>query len=317
MTMAQFASLLISTGETDIVITPIELDANGNYGQIDVVPGNYGQDLHSSVVFQYGFGARNILGFRWNEDMTNLCNKLWYYLGPRKDPQHWAANITGTAGQQFTITAVSQPTRTFIVAGNASGLNAGEILVVTGSTGNDGSYEVFRTVYDSVLDSTSIMVVQLPPSPVGDGVLQSDFWTSCAGSPADALRWTNWHANVVAQAGTGIGSQGNSRGRYGVRMDVQILDDNATLEFCLFKKLWLEESWIRALPQEMVHITPARDTMIGTFNIGDLVLVEATSDAAGGFSGAQRVYEYTISWDADSVPAIGELQTSPNGEGLG
>ena len=36
----------------------------------------------------------------------------------------------------------------------------------------------------------------------------------------------------------------------------------------------------------------------------------------GGFSGAQRVYEYTISWEEDGPLELSELVTSPNNEGL-
>jgi hypothetical protein len=74
------------------------------------------------------------------------------------------------------------------------------------------------------------------------------------------------------------------------------------------------ESWIRQQPRELIHITPTRETAINAFDIGDLVKVEATSSVRGGFSGSQRVYEYTISWDNDGVLALSELQTSPTGD---
>lgn len=100
MTIAEIASLLCDTGELDIVITPI--DAGGNIGQVDCYNGDFGTDLSGSVVFEYATGARNVKQARWNRDMTTMCNKLWYYLGPRvgtaDDPagdQHWRANITG------------------------------------------------------------------------------------------------------------------------------------------------------------------------------------------------------------------------------
>jgi hypothetical protein len=35
----------------------------------------------------------------------------------------------------------------------------------------------------------------------------------------------------------------------------------------------------------------------------------------GGFSGAQRVYEYTITWDEDGVIELGEILTSSDAEG--
>ncbi len=269
MTMAQLATLLVGTGETDIIITPIELTDSGftcsgetiyDHARMDVYPGNYGLDLTTSVVFQYGTGLRNIRRLRWNEDMTNLCNKLWTYLGPKCDDQHWQANIVGTAG------GIDNPT----------------------------------------------------------------FWSECAEDTDDAVRWNDWHAAVVAAAGTDIGSCSppDSRGLYGVRMDIKIVDalgddafcvpSSGPVGYCLHKKLWLQESWLRAVPQTLVHVTPTRDTAIGEFDIGDLILVEAAAAAVGrgGFTGAQRVYSYTVSWDTDSVPALSELQVSADQEGF-
>lgn len=100
MTIAEVAALLVSTGQLDIVATPI--DSAGNWIRIDAYNGDYGNDLTGDVVIEYGMGARNMSGFRWTEDLATVINKLWTYLGPRVatelDPggtQHWRANITG------------------------------------------------------------------------------------------------------------------------------------------------------------------------------------------------------------------------------
>ena len=84
----------------------------------------------------------------------------------------------------------------------------------------------------------------------------------------------------------------------------------------LYRRIWGLESWIRAVPRTLIHVTPTRETEIGSFDIGDIVGVSAGSEFRGGFSGAQRIYEYTISWDNDGVLALGELQTSADQEGL-
>lgn len=108
-------------------------------------------------------------------------------------------------------------------------------------------------------------------------------------------------------------------------MDIKIWD--AVSDLCLgkgsvdpgrnlYRRLWQIEQWIRAQPRELIHITPTRGYGIGLFDIGDLVSVEAGSQVRGGFSGAQRVYGYTISWDEDGPFALSELQTSPNNEGI-
>lgn len=248
MTMAGLATLLVSTGELDIVITPIELEDSGetcdfsdtvlyNYGQIDCYNGNYGDDLSSSVIFQYGMGLRNIQSLRWNEDMTNMCNKLWYFLGPPLDEfhQHWSANVQG------------------------------DDLGLTYPPGGGLS----------------------PPFTSTDNQIGvQDYHSRCA---------------------------------YGVRMDIRMFDDRAAtadIGHELYRRQWQIEQYLRAQPQTLVHITPNRDTEILAFDIGDRVLVEASPDVRGGFSGVQRIYEYTISWDTDSVPALSELQVSADNEGF-
>lgn len=236
MTIAQVVSLLVSTGEVDVVITPTD-PGGGIMGTVNVYNGDYGTDRSGSVSFQYGTGALNVRRMRWNEDMSTICNKLWYYGGPRiataQDPegnQHWCWNITADDP------ALANPPQTAIV------------------------------------------------------------------TLRDASRLT-----------------------YGVRMDIKIWD--AVSDLCLgkgsvdpgrnlYRRLWQIEQWIRAQPRELIHITPTRGYGIGLFDIGDLVSVEAGSQVRGGFSGAQRVYGYTISWDEDGPFALSELQTSPNNEGI-
>ena len=111
-----------------------------------------------------------------------------------------------------------------------------------------------------------------------------------------------------------------SQGSYGVRMEIQIFDaqgdDDATAPVNfkeLYRRLWQMESWIRAQPRELVHVMPTRETAVLSFDIGDLVAVSAGSVLRGGFSGAQRVYQYTISWDSETV-WLEELQSSDIGE---
>jgi hypothetical protein len=244
MTIAELCALLVSTGTLDVINTPIEFDADDNYGQLDMYNGDYGNDLHASVIFQYGFGLENIRSLRWNTDMSNMCNKLWYFLGPKCDDQHWRANVTGDAALAY------------------------------------------------------------PPGGKSVG-------------PCDTGSVPNNQIGVLTC---------QSRQHYDVRMEIQIFDaagDNTDCSestnpgYELYKRNWQTEQWIRAQPRELVHVTPSRDVGILEFDIGDLITVEADSDVAGGFSGVQRVYEYTVSWDADeSVPALSELQVSSDNEGF-
>lgn len=239
MTIAELTSLLVSTGCCDVVIEPTD-PGGGIMGEVSAYCGDYGTDLSGSVNFQYGTGAFNVRALRWNEDMTNMCNKLWYYAGPRiqtvADPagdQHWCFNVTG----------------------------------------DDGAL----------------------PDPIPNGEARA----------------------------TLLANRQISRTTYGARMEVQIFDaadDDCVPGFGtfgrdLYRNRWETESWIRQQPRELIHVTPTRETEIGTFDIGDLVGVEAVAAVRGGFSGAQRVYEYTTSWDEDGVLALSELQTSPTADG--
>lgn len=113
MTIAEIATLLTETGEVDIIITPI--DSGGNLGRVDVFNGDYGNDLTGAVFFDYARDNHNVRGLRQVLDMSSMCNKLWYYGGPRvltsDDPggvQHWCFNITGT-DPEFVIGSMVIP----------------------------------------------------------------------------------------------------------------------------------------------------------------------------------------------------------------
>ena len=117
----------------------------------------------------------------------------------------------------------------------------------------------------------------------------------------------------------------DSRQAYDVRMKIDIFDaydDDCIPGFgtpgrMLYRKQWQVFSWFACEPRELIHITPVSDMGIGCFGIGDLVTVEAAAEVRGGFSGAQRIYEYTVSWEGTpSVLTLSELQTSSDMEGV-
>jgi len=49
---------------------------------------------------------------------------------------------------------------------------------------------------------------------------------------------------------------------------------------------------------------------VGDFDIGDLIAVNAGSIIRGGFSGAQRVYGYTVNFNENGILEMGEIMTS-------
>jgi hypothetical protein len=255
MTIAEVFELMASTGELDAVITPI--DSLPNMGALNVYSGDYGTD-HSdgpdgdgTVIFEYATGAHNVRQLRMTEDSSNVCNKLWYYLGPRvesaMDPagdQHWRANVTGSA----------------------------------------------------------------------DGIREN---------PLNHGQYAAAQAAILARREA-------SQESCGVRMEIRIFDaqgDENPAQFRdLYHRLWQEESWIRAIPRTLVHVTPVRisefdllppgavPVQLGMFDIGDLVTVTAGSVVRGGFTGVQRIYAFTVSFDEDGVFDIGELLVSSDAE---
>ena len=97
MMIEEIAQTLTSTGELDIVEVPHAPSATGPMATVNFYHGNYGTDLSGSVEFNYATGSHNVKQIRRTRDRTKECNKLWYYLGPKLDDQHWRRSITGGA----------------------------------------------------------------------------------------------------------------------------------------------------------------------------------------------------------------------------
>jgi len=152
---------------------------------------------------------------------------------------------------------------------------------------------------------------------------------------------TRYKANITADdpclpagpLGTVISRRDASRASYGVRMDFREFDvgvlrtedhgdeggecnepqDETRI---LYRRRWLQESFYRAIPRRMVHITPQRNYALTAFGVGDLIGAQAGAAARGGFGfQKQRVYERTVAWDSD-VAWLNEIGASPNYEGL-
>jgi hypothetical protein len=237
MSIMEVFELLNSTGVLDCVMFPI--DSGGDMARLEIYNGDYGFDRTGSVSLDYATGSYNVSAVRMVEDSSNICNKLWYYLGPRvktsRDPagdQHWKANITAS--------------------------RAG---------------------------------VQAMPG----------------------------YAAMIEE-------RNDSRENCGVRMEVKIFDgegDEApSRATALYERLWFVEQKLRNNPRTLVHVQPVRTSenmmlptgvtpvSVGDFDIGDLVSVNAGDIIRGGFSGAQRVYGYTVNFNENGVLEMGEIMTS-------
>jgi hypothetical protein len=103
MTLADLFGRLASTGHCDIVERPIE--SGDSMAEVSAYNGLFGDDLSSSVRFEFATGLYNARACQRERDYRELMNKLWIYGGPRvkssADPagdQHWRFNVTGTDG---------------------------------------------------------------------------------------------------------------------------------------------------------------------------------------------------------------------------
>lgn len=155
-----------------------------------------------------------------------------------------------------------------------------------------------------------------------------------AGDPAGDQHWcfnvTGTDTGLAGYPGSNpyaavISKRSAAQAAYGVRMKVDIMDQYdadcvpgvGTPGRELARYQWLVYSYYAADARELIHVTPVDDRYIGCFGIGDLVGISASSLVKGGFSGTQRVYGYTVSWDATpSVLTLSEIQTSADAEGM-
>lgn len=108
----------------------------------------------------------------------------------------------------------------------------------------------------------------------------------------------------------------DSRILWGYAQEIQILDDAGDENTIrdMFEERWANEAWVRAVPREFGSVTPDRGT-VPNFAVGDIIGVAGGSSMNGGFSGAQRVYGFDLSSDADGVITWNDITTSADQEG--
>lgn len=128
--------------------------------------------------------------------------------------------------------------------------------------------------------------------------------------PQDGQHWpynvTRDDPGVQAMAGFSTVSAliDASRAKYFTRMLVRIFDNSIDARDA-HRRWWLMESFLRAKPRTLVYLSPQRG-IAPSFGVGDLIHVEAGSRFGGGFSGVQRVMQYSYRWDVDGVIELGE-----------
>lgn len=94
--IGDYLQTMLQTGTFDIRMRPVDpAEGLGGYKMVSMsVLDNIGTDRTGTVHFDYFTGSNNAVAARHVEDFATVCNKLYDYLGPRIDQQHWRANIT-------------------------------------------------------------------------------------------------------------------------------------------------------------------------------------------------------------------------------
>lgn len=77
----------------------------------------------------------------------------------------------------------------------------------------------------------------------------------------------------------------------------------------LAQMLWLSTSLYCATPRTLVTMTPEAG-ITPSFDVYDTIPVAAGASLGGGFSGEQRVYEFTVDIDTEGNPELSKLVTS-------
>lgn len=95
---------LAASGALDVGMIPVDTHLGfpaGILGQF-IAADRLGSDLSASVNFDYGTGDFSLANLRRSFDLAELCNRLYYYLGP---PVQTASDPGGTAHYKGNITA--------------------------------------------------------------------------------------------------------------------------------------------------------------------------------------------------------------------
>lgn len=110
-----------------------------------------------------------VSGNSWREPVITMEMISDALSAPPGSPAAGDSYITaGQSGGPYAITAVNTTTETFTVTGDHSGLGAGDVIKVDGSTGNDGYWTVVST---SGTGPTDITVSEDVTDATGDGTL--------------------------------------------------------------------------------------------------------------------------------------------------
>lgn len=128
-------------------------------------------------------------------------------------------------------------------------------------------------------------------------------------TPTAPNKGGTWPASLLARIAL-------SRALYHYRQEIQTKEQAGSFFYRpMYEAQWASESWLRALPRTLATVLPKRGTF-PSFKPGDKISVASgVGIDGGGFSGAQRVYEFVVEQDPDDAIAVTDILCSADQEG--
>lgn len=155
-----------------------------------------------------------------------------------------------------------------------------------------------------------------PKTPWYTGDIQHWRGSITPSGPHDIETWDHpthpWHP----WPGALISRWMSSRSNYGYMQQIDIHDskeDENDIRF-LFELMYAREAYLRAVPRSFISMGPDRTTSAPPFGVGDLITTTAGSVLGGGTTGAQRVYEFEMTIDADGIGEFTDIVASADQE---
>lgn len=93
--IGDFLAMLVETGVVDVRMRPLDIgEVDNPYHMVSLsAVSAFGTDRTATVHFDYWTGSKNAMECRHVEDFSTINNKLFDYVGPRLDEQHWRGLI--------------------------------------------------------------------------------------------------------------------------------------------------------------------------------------------------------------------------------
>lgn len=131
--VGDFINQLIATDAVDFDLLPVRPGTGLNLSSVAddyimceaTAKSKLGTDRTATVHFDYLTGSKNAMGARLVDDFSLQSDRLWYFMGPRLDRQHWRGDITpNSASVSDILTSVDAAAAKYGGPNTKKGYNA-------------------------------------------------------------------------------------------------------------------------------------------------------------------------------------------------